>query len=55
MIEELKRRYDEELKDAETYKRLAKECPEYGCILEDISREELSHAKHIQYILEHMK
>lgn len=55
MIEELKRRYEEELKDAETYERLAKECPEYGSILKDISKEEHSHAKHIQFILEHMK
>lgn len=53
-IEVLKQRHKEELEDVETYANLAKKCPEYGSILNDISHEEKTHAKLLNYIIEHI-
>lgn len=57
MKEILKNHHAEELRDCEEYSKLSEELKELKCfrasgILEDISREEKSHAKLIQHILE---
>lgn len=53
-VELLKQRHHEELEDAENYEKLSKECPEYGSVFRDISREEKTHAKLLEFVMEHM-
>lgn len=53
-IELLKQRHEEELEDVETYANLAKECPEFGSIFNDISHEEKTHAELLNFIIEHI-
>lgn len=61
IVAELKTDLAEEAHDNEKYKKLAEVADEkyphkgYGAILRDIAREEKTHHKHIQMILEDMQ
>lgn len=56
-VDEMKKRMQEhvaeEKKDAEAYHALAEQHPDYAGIFRDIARDEESHARILEHILEH--
>lgn len=46
--------HEEELHDAEKYKMMANDCPEWRSVLNDIAHDEEQHAHMIEHIIEHM-
>ena len=53
-IENLKQQHTEEIHDAEMYEHLADECPEWESVLRDIARDERTHARMLQHMIEYM-
>lgn len=54
-LDALKQQHSEETKDAEMYKRLADENPEWERVLHDIAHDEQKHAEMLKHIIEHTK